>query len=80
MNCIITCHVMFMSCHVTYHTQPPEGWKYGSGYVTSDMLKAHMPAPGPNALILLCGPKIMVEIQEKNLLGLGYTEDMIFKF
>jgi NAD(P)H-flavin reductase len=33
-------------------------WKGGVGYVTRDMLAAHMPAPslGSDALIMVCGP------------------------
>jgi len=60
--------------------RPAETWTGLKGFVTPDMIKAHLPAPGPATLILLCGPKPMVDMMEKHLLGMGYTDDMIFKY
>jgi nitrate reductase (NAD(P)H) len=54
----------------------PNGTVWGGyvGFVTEDMVKSTMPAPGPDTLILACGPPVMVDkclrpICEK----LGYT-------
>jgi cytochrome-b5 reductase len=41
----------------------PEGVVWGGfvGFVTEDMVKSTMPEPGPDTLILACGPPIMVD-------------------
>jgi nitrate reductase (NAD(P)H) len=41
----------------------PEGTLWGGyvGFVTEDMVKSSMPEPGPDTLILACGPPIMVD-------------------
>ncbi|EGV99007.1 NADH-cytochrome b5 reductase 2 [Cricetulus griseus] len=60
---------------------PPDGWKYSSGFVTADMIKEHLPAPGEDTLILLCGPPPMIqEAVRPSLEQLGYTKDMIFTY
>lgn len=57
------------------------GWKYSSGFVTADMIKEHLPAPGEDTLILLCGPPPMIqEAVRPSLEQLGYTKDMIFTY
>jgi cytochrome-b5 reductase len=50
------------------------------GFVTEKMIKDHMPAPGPDTLILFCGPPPFTDMLSKILPTLGYTEDMMFKF
>ena len=60
--------------------RPEAGWTGGKGFVTLEMIKAHLPPPAADTLILLCGPKPMVDMMEKNLLTLGYTENMYFKY
>jgi cytochrome-b5 reductase len=60
--------------------RPAESWTGLKGFVTPDMIKAHLPAPSAATLILLCGPKPMVDLMEKHLQGMGYTDDMIFKY
>lgn len=57
-----------------------ENWAGGKGFVTTDMIKANLPPPASNTLVLLCGPKPMVDMMEKHLLSLGYTEEMYFKY
>ena len=36
--------------------KPPLFWRGGSGFVSAEMLKAKMPAPGPDTAIYVCGP------------------------
>jgi len=73
--------------------KPPKDWKQGVGYVNADMLKKTMPQPGPNSLVLVCGPNPMLNMlaglktpdykqgELKGLLkDLGYTEQSVFKF
>lgn len=51
---------------------PPENWTYGSGYVTADLMKEKLPAPGPDTKIMLCGPPGMVNASKKALTTLGF--------
>lgn len=62
-----------------YHIldQPPAGWSMGVGRVTPDMLRAHLPPPGPGTVVFLCGPPPMVDALEGNLKALGYPEQAI---
>lgn len=60
--------------------KPSDDWTQGRGFITKDMIKAHLPPPGDNMIILLCGPPPMVGAMEKNLTEMGYTEDMYFKY
>jgi len=67
---------------------PPEGWKGGVGFVTADMIKEHLPAPGPNMKMLLCGPPPMLSAMKTHLASLGYEKpntisklpDQVFAF
>lgn len=71
-----------LSYHYTVDRAPTDKvWKYSEGYVNESMLKAHMPAPGSETLILMCGPTPMVKFAcTPNLTKLGYTDDMLFSF
>jgi len=60
--------------------RPAESWTGAKGFVTPDLIKANLPPPSSSTLILLCGPKPMVDMMEKHLQALGYTEDMYFKY
>ncbi|GAU92729.1 hypothetical protein RvY_04776 [Ramazzottius varieornatus] len=55
-------------------------WKYGVGMVGAELLRDWMPKPEGSVLILLCGPKAMVDACKADLRSLHYTEDMIFAF
>ena len=44
------------------------------------MIKEHLPPPGDDAVILMCGPPGMIGAMEKNLTDLGYSQDMFFKY
>lgn len=67
---------------------PPENWSGGVGFVTPEMIKEHMPPPGPDMKILLCGPPPMVSAMKKACESLGYEkarpvsklEDQVFAF
>ncbi len=60
--------------------QPQGEWKYGVGWLTKDMLKNNLPAPGEDTIILFCGPPGFEDMVKKNLQELGYTDNMMFKF
>ena len=67
--------------HYTVDRPPAKGWKYDSGFVTAEMIEKHMPPPGKDTQILLCGPPPMIKFAimpafEK----LGYTKDMFLQW
>ncbi|KAI9799942.1 MAG: NADH-cytochrome b5 reductase [Sarcosagium campestre] len=53
---------------------PPEKWDGGVGFVTSDMIKELLPAPGPDMKLLICGPPPMVNAMKKATESLGYQK------
>lgn len=68
--------------------QPPTDWKFGSGYVTKDLMQEKLPAAGVDTKVMLCGPPGMVNASKKNLVDLGFENpgamskmtDQIFLF
>jgi len=68
--------------HATFHVyhvleQPPAGWAQGTGRITDDLLRRHLPAPGPETAVFLCGPPLMVDALEGTLRDIGYSEQSI---
>merc|ERR1719161_432386 len=60
---------------------PPAGWKGHKGFITTDMIKECLPPPGPETLVLMCGPPPMVEFAcKKNLDSLGYEKKSLIAF
>ena len=58
-----------------------EGWKYSKGFINDTMLSEHMPPPGDETLICICGPPPMIKFAcIPNLDKLGYTENMRYTF
>lgn len=56
-------------------------WNYSLGFVTSEMIKAHLPAPASTTQILMCGPPPMIKFAILPALEkLQYTADMYFGF
>ncbi len=56
------------------------GWTGGKGFITVDTIKAHLPTPAEDNLILRCGPPGMNKAMEGHLNGLGYAESMQYQF
>lgn len=59
---------------------PPEGWKGGSGFISAEMIKKLLPAPGDDVAILRCGPPAMMKAMETHLDALGYAPEQQFQF
>ncbi|XP_019332630.1 NADH-cytochrome b5 reductase 2 isoform X2 [Alligator mississippiensis] len=60
--------------------RPPQDWKYSSGFITADMIKAH-PPPGNDSIILMCGPPPMIQFAcQPSLDKLGYSKNNIFAY
>lgn len=60
--------------------QPPEEWNGGVGFVSKEMIEAHVPAPASDIRILRCGPPPMNKAMAANLDALGYAPEMQFQF
>lgn len=59
----------------------PDEWKYSTGFINEDMLREHMPPPGEDVLICICGPPPMIKFAcIPNLDKLGHNENMRFTF
>jgi cytochrome-b5 reductase len=68
-------HANFHAYHVL--EQAPARWTQGKGRVTEDILRQHLPPPGPETAIFLCGPPMMVDALEETLKEIGYSERAI---
>uniref|UniRef100_A0A8C5M9K2 NADH-cytochrome b5 reductase n=1 Tax=Leptobrachium leishanense TaxID=445787 RepID=A0A8C5M9K2_9ANUR len=59
----------------------PDAWDYSQGFVNEDMIKAFIPAPSDDILILMCGPPPMVQYAiNPSLDKLGYPQDRRFAY
>ncbi|RKO85528.1 hypothetical protein BDK51DRAFT_36118 [Blyttiomyces helicus] len=69
---------------------PPADWKFGTGFVSKEMIEAHCPAPADDIKVLLCGPPPMVCKKHAHI-GLAFRvgeesqaiskmTDVVFKF
>lgn len=68
-------HRNFRCYHVLEH--PPSGWTQGTGRITEALLRRHLPSPGPDTVVFLCGPPAMVDALEGTLRTIGYSEETI---
>jgi cytochrome-b5 reductase len=68
-------HPNFRCYHVL--EQPPAGWTQGAGRITEEMLRRHLPPPGPDTVVFLCGPPPMVETLETALKRIGHSEHAV---
>ncbi|ULA63539.1 MAG: Putative Cytochrome-b5 reductase [Nitrospira sp.] len=72
----------YQRAHANFHcyyvlSQPPADWSQGVGRVSEAMLRAHLPAPGAETAIFLCGPPPMVDEIEATLHTIGYAQQAI---
>eukprot|EP00903_Cladosiphon_okamuranus_P017715 g16311.t1 len=66
--------------HYTLDTAPA-GWTHSQGFINKEMVSQHMPEPGADTLILMCGPPPMLKFACLPALeALGFSEDMHFSF
>jgi cytochrome-b5 reductase len=68
-------HQSFHCRHVL--EEPPPGWPEVTGRITTYILRRHLPAPGSDTCIFLCGPPPMVDALETTLKDLGHSEQAI---
>jgi len=56
--------------------RPPTSWAYSSGFITDGMISEHLPQPGDDTLMLMCGPPPMVKFAcQQNLDKLGHAKE-----
>jgi cytochrome-b5 reductase len=60
--------------------EAPPGWAGGVGFITADIIKAHIEPPAEDVLVLRCGPGPMNAAVKRALDSLGYTREMQFEF
>lgn len=63
--------------------RPPEGWNHSTGFITKEMIEAHLPkAEGDGSTqILMCGPPPMIKLAcLPNLEALGFKKTDYFVF
>ncbi|MDP3091642.1 MAG: NADH-cytochrome b5 reductase [Nitrospira sp.] len=68
-------HSNFHCHHVL--SEPPVGWSQGTGRISEVALRTHLPAPGADTVIFLCGPPPMVDVIETTLKSIGHAEQAI---
>ena len=78
---LVTKHSDRFKLHYTLDRPPKSGWKFSSGFIDSDMIRAYMPPPGDDTLILMCGPPPMIKYAcRANLEKLGYSKESQIEF
>ncbi|KAM3446024.1 hypothetical protein MY3296_010061 [Beauveria thailandica] len=67
---------------------PPDGWAYGKGYCTQELIEEKLPSAGADTKMMLCGPPGMVNAAKNAMVNLGFEKpgamskmtDQIFLF
>jgi len=67
----------FRAVHTLTGGQIPDQWEGKAGRLDDAMLREHLPLPGPNTKVLVCGPGGMLEAARASLARLGYDDDMV---
>lgn len=50
----------------------PSDWSYSTGRITSEILKEHLPTPGEDKLVCICGPSPMEQSVKSSLCQIGW--------
>ncbi|KAJ8388590.1 hypothetical protein AAFF_G00131550 [Aldrovandia affinis] len=59
----------------------PEDWPYSQGFINEEMVRDHLPAPGDDTLIMMCGPPPMIQFAcNPNLDKVGHPMSRRFTF
>jgi len=61
--------------------RPNDSWTYQKGFINKEMCAAHLPVPGEDTMILMCGPPPMIKFALlPNLEALGHSENRTFAY
>lgn len=55
-------------------------WNFSLGFVDIEMMKEHLPKPGEDSLVLLCGPPAMTQFCKPNLARIGWSDNCVLEF
>lgn len=56
-------------------------WDYSQGFVNEEMVRAHLPPPEEEPLVLMCGPPPMIQLAcLPNLELVGHAKERCFAF
>jgi len=56
-----------------------DGWAFSEGFISKEMIEAHLPPTGPGNMILVCGPPPMINFAcLPSFEKLGMTEEMVY--
>ena len=59
----------------------PTGWAGSTGFISAEMIEAHLPAASPKTLVVMCGPPPMIKFAcKQNLDKLGYDKKLQLAF
>ncbi|CAN9508440.1 unnamed protein product [Ophioblennius macclurei] len=59
----------------------PEDWEFSQGFINEEMVRDHLPPPGDDTLVLMCGPPPMIQFAcNPNLDKVGHPESRRFTF
>lgn len=59
----------------------PQGWEFGQGFVSTAMVREHLPPPSADVLVLMCGPPPMLQFACNPALDeLGYAATSRFAY
>ncbi len=53
------------------------GWTMGTGRITPEIMKEHLPGPSEQTVVFLCGPPMMQIELRKKLIEIGHQKDRI---
>lgn len=79
LDALVRSHPTRFTVHYVLN-EPPAGWTGSAGFVTGDILKKHLPPPGPRTLVARCGPPPMNKAVAAALEGLGHARESLFEF
>ena len=61
--------------------RPPANWTGSTGFISTDMIESHLPPPGDDTVVLMCGPPPMIKFACKaNLDKLNYPKNRQLAF
>ena len=67
--------------YFTLDRPPASGWKYGSGFVNTEMCRQNLPSVGSDVMLWFCGPPPMLKFAcEPAFKELGFDESQWFSF
>jgi len=64
----------------TLQTPPAAAWNGGVGYMDEAMMRAQLPPPADDTVVLVCGPPAMLASCKPGLAAAGYKKESVIEF